>query len=410
MFEWDGELDQIDRWEEELVSCERQINRLRSRQAELVGKLDPHQIAWSSGDRNVTDWLSSTLDLSHQTASRLRTLAYSPHSQIKAELGKAGISLDRAALLVELSKTGLSESEVLSLSPDYSLGKLYGMLEKRRRVSPEDSQTSFSDRYLVIQPSLDQSAHKIWGLAVGPDGEMIAHALHQRETELPVLEDQTTGQRRIDALAAICLDSLTGTAGEEESGERRAVTVAEVFVDAALASETSGEAGVTLSSGPKLGPDFLSEILCGGKVRLIAQDLHCLYYSDLGEAVPPALRALVLARDLGMCAIEGCRSRYRLQIHHIHPRSRGGSHHPDNLITLCWYHHHVAIHGMGMEIDAESPAHRRRLRWPSGPDPPAPKRALSHLDLRTLQKEARQSPDEGDPAKHVTTSPESVSL
>ncbi|MGH8924895.1 MAG: HNH endonuclease [Acidimicrobiia bacterium] len=40
-----------------------------------------------------------------------------------------------------------------------------------------------------------------------------------------------------------------------------------------------------------------------------------------------------------MCSIEGCRSRYRLQIHHIHPRSRGGGHRPDNLITLCssWF-------------------------------------------------------------------------
>jgi hypothetical protein len=375
MFEGSGEIDQIDAWEGELLECERQISRLRSRQAELVGRLDPHQIAWAAGDRNVTDWLSSTLDISWQTASRLRTLAYSPHSQIKEELGKAGISLDRAAVLVELSKTGLSEGEVLSLSPDYSLGKLWGLLEKRRRVSREDSQTQYSDRYLVIQPSLDQSAHKIWGLAVGPDGEMIAHALNRRETELPVLPEQTSGQRRIDALASLCLDSLTGTGDDEGSG--RAVTVAEVFIDALLARESSGEAGVTLSSGPKLGPDFLAEILCGGKVRLLASDLHCLYYSDLGEAVPPALRSLVLSRDLGMCSIEGCRSRYRLQIHHLHPRSRGGGHHPDNLLTLCWYHHHVAIHGMGMEIDPESPVHRRRLRWPGGPDPPPGRRRPS---------------------------------
>ncbi|HKZ18740.1 MAG TPA: hypothetical protein VJQ57_01380, partial [Acidimicrobiia bacterium] len=152
-------------------------------------------------------------------------------------------------------QTGLSPAECLSLSPDYSLGKLHGMLEKRRRVSGEDSRTQYSDRYLVIQASFDQSAHKIWGLAVGPDGEIIANALHKRETELPILEDQTSGQRRIDALASICLDSITGTG--EEGGEGRAVTVAEVFIDALLATETEGEVGVTLASGPKLGPDFL---------------------------------------------------------------------------------------------------------------------------------------------------------
>jgi hypothetical protein len=376
MFEWSGEGDEIDIWEEKLSANQAEINRLYAEQAELVGRLDPHQLAWASGDRNLTDWLSATLDISHQTARRLRTLAYAPEGVIKTELGKGAISLDRAALLVELSKTGLSDSEALSLSPDYSLGRLYGMLERRRRVSAEDSQTLFSDRYLVIQPSLDQSAHRFWGLAVGTDGEIIAHALHQRETELPVLEDQSSGQRRLDALASLCLDSLTGS-GE---GEGRAVTVAEVFVDAALAAESSGEAGVTLSSGPKLGPDLLSEILCGGKVRVIASDLHQIAYSDLGEAVPPTIRALVMARDMGICSIEGCRSRYRLQIHHIHPRSQGGSHHPDNLITLCWYHHHVAIHGMGMEIDPDSPVHRRRLRWPGGPDPPPGPRKSSDFE------------------------------
>ncbi|HEY3427118.1 MAG TPA: HNH endonuclease signature motif containing protein, partial [Acidimicrobiia bacterium] len=371
MFEWDAEADQINGWEKELVECEREINRLRSRQAELVGRLDPHQIAWSAGDRNVTDWLSSTLDLSPQTAHRLRTLAYSENGLVRQYLASGTIGLDRAYFLTRLSETGLTETELLSLSPDYSLGRLYGMLEKRRRQGSEDSRTAFSDRYLVIQPSLDQSAHKIWGLAVGPDGEMIAQALHRKETELPVLDDQTNGQRRLDALAAICLDSLTGTAGEEES-EGRAVTVAEVFVDALLASQTQGESGVTLPSGPKAGPDVLSEILCSGKVRLIASDLNCLFYSDLGEAVPPAIRSLVFYRDMGICSIEGCRSRYRLQIHHIHPRSRGGGHHPDNLVTLCWYHHHVAIHGMGMEIDPETPVHRRRLRWPRGRDPTPP--------------------------------------
>jgi hypothetical protein len=336
MFEWDAEADQINHWEDELVDCERQINELRSRQAELVGRLDPHQIAWCSGDRNVTDWLSSTLDISHQTASRLRTLAYSSHSQIKAKFGYGAIGLDRAALLSQLATTGLSERELMTLSSDYSLGRLYGLLERRRRLSAEDQQAAFSDRYLVIQPSLDQSAHKIWGLAVGPDGEMIANALHRKETELPVLEDQSNGQRRLDALASICLDSLTGGV---EGSEARAVTVAEVLVDGLLAGATSGEAGVTLSSGPKAGPDVLREILCEGKVRLIASDLNCLFYSDLGKAVPPALRALVMARDMGICSIEGCRSRYRLQIHHICPRSRGGAHHPDNLVTLCssWF-------------------------------------------------------------------------
>jgi hypothetical protein len=69
------------------------------------------------GGSNVTDWLSATLDLSHHTASRLRTLAYGQKGEIAGSLERGEISLDRAALLTRLIETGLSETEVLSLSP-----------------------------------------------------------------------------------------------------------------------------------------------------------------------------------------------------------------------------------------------------------------------------------------------------
>ncbi len=78
----------------------------------------------------------------------------------------------------------------------------------------------------------------------------------------------------------------------------------------------------------------------------------------------------MLWRDQGQCSIEGCRSRYRLQPHHITPRAWGGNHDTDNLITLCWYHHHVAIHQMGFRIDPDSPTHRRRLIPPHNTGPP----------------------------------------
>jgi hypothetical protein len=186
--------------------------------------------------------------------------------------------------------------------------------------------------------------------------------LSQRETELPVIPDQGQGQRKADALTSICMDSLTGTA---EGGPGRAVTVAEVFIDANLCASSFGEQGATVSTGPRVGPNTLSEILCIGQIRLIVTDgLRPLAYSDLGEAIPPAIRSYVLWRDQGQCSIEGCRSRYRLQPHHIRERRHDGDHDPENLASLCWYHHHVAIHQMGMTIDPATPTHRRRLRNP----------------------------------------------
>ena len=74
---------------------------------------------------------------------------------------------------------------------------------------------------------------QLWGRLPGVDGRIVEKALSARETELPVLPGQGQGQRRADALTTICLDSLTGTSGEDGEGGR-AVTVAEMFIDGAL--------------------------------------------------------------------------------------------------------------------------------------------------------------------------------
>ncbi len=147
---------------------------------------------------------------------------------------------------------------------------------------------------------------------LGPKGrsQLVQNA---RESELPVLEDETAGQRRADALTSICLDSLTGPNPAGETG--RAVTVAEIFIEAAWALSSNGEAGAALSTGVKVGPNTLGEILCGGKVRVTnCAPTHPLSYSDLGDTIPPAVRRYVKWRDQGSCSIEGCTSRYR-----VHP-------------------------------------------------------------------------------------------
>jgi hypothetical protein len=53
------------------------------------------------------------------------------------------------------------------------------------------------------------------------------------------------------------------------------------------------------------------------------------------QDVPPRVRRFVFRRDGGKCSLPGCRSAANLEIHHILPRSRGGSHDPAGLIQLC---------------------------------------------------------------------------
>ena len=370
--EWDGAWGrEVDGLEARLSELEMTISQARAEQVAILARLDVLQVDLSEGDRGMEDWTASRLDVSPQTAHRLMNIAHSDDPWILEHLHAGRLGLDRASHLVKLAATGCPTDLLTEAADDYSLGRLWGLVDSRRRVDHLTEQATFEGRYLVIQPSLDESMFKLWGQVYGVDGQMVDKALRQKADEFPDLPDQTQSQLLADALTSVCADSLTGSS--EPGKEGRAVTVAEVFVDAALAAATFGDAGVTTSSGLRVGPATLSEILCEGRVRVVYTDgdQGPIAVSHLTETIPPAIRAWILHRDQGQCSIEGCRSRHRLQIHHIQEQHLGGNHDPENLTTLCWYHHHVAIHMLGFRIDPNSPTHRRRLiGWQPTTGPP----------------------------------------
>jgi 5-methylcytosine-specific restriction endonuclease McrA len=63
------------------------------------------------------------------------------------------------------------------------------------------------------------------------------------------------------------------------------------------------------------------------------------------QSIPPATRRAVLRRDHQCCTVPGCRNSRYLDVHHVRPRSEGGSNGADNLITLCGAHHRAGHRG-----------------------------------------------------------------
>ena len=67
----------------------------------------------------------------------------------------------------------------------------------------------------------------------------------------------------------------------------------------------------------------------------------------------------------GMCAIQGCTSRYRLEAHHLTPWSQGGKTNMSQLILLCWYDHQVNIHQKGFQPYPDPTTGRIQLHKPT---------------------------------------------
>ena len=58
-------------------------------------------------------------------------------------------------------------------------------------------------------------------------------------------------------------------------------------------------------------------------------------------AIPDTRRRRILERDGYRCRGAGCGHRLFLEVHHVRPRSAGGSNREDNLITFCSGCHQV---------------------------------------------------------------------
>ncbi len=362
----------IDQLEQLLVSDESHIARLRARQVATLQALDLAQVPMMDGARSLAEWAASRMDLTADTAQRLvetaRRLIDQP--DLAQELGEGTVSFERVVEESRLVATG-AEPGFVARSRGWDLAGLRRMTARQVRISRRDEQRLYGERFLSIQPTLDQTSYKVWGQFPGSDGRIIEQALIHRADQFPPLPNGrrcSQAQGRADALVSIAQDSLHGSQLETPSS----APVVSIFVDAHEAAGSNGQTGAEIDVGPRVGPLTLEEVLCDGRVEILvtAQDGTPLTVGPTARTISPKLRRFILHRDGGACTADGCRSRYRLQPHHILPKSQGGTHDPVNLTTLCWFHHHVVIHRQGFRIDPDSPPQRRRFLPPNNHDPP----------------------------------------
>ena len=350
----------IDQIETELFEVTGLVARLDAARVRLIRELDVAQVAATDGSRSLVEWVASRLDVESENARRLVDLARADE-RLDAEMDD-GMTVDRAAAVTRLRAEGASE-ETIASSFGFNLAGMRRLIATHRHLTSENEQDVAESRYLHLQPNLDESVWNLWGRLTGVDGRTVEKALRTEVDSLPNDPDTTTGQDLADALVSVSAQWLDGVTGDASS------PTAEIIVDAALATSSESKQGVTVVGGPRVGPQILEEILCAGTVNVTVTGDQLQTVRTAGTTIPAATRAFVFHRDGHACVIDGCGSRSRLQPHHIRPRSEGGDHHPDNLVTLCWFHHHISIHQRGLALDPDSPPQRRRFLRPTARSP-----------------------------------------
>jgi hypothetical protein len=347
----------------EIRGYERDVSAARANQVKVLRQLIRRR------HEPGVDELAAAIDGSVRTArSLLEAARRTPELSTSMErLSSGDWSFDRAAAVAFLIGAGADDTTV-EAAEKRDIAGVDRLRALQRRITRRNELEAHEQRSVRSWPSLDSSVGFIHAELTGADWQIVTGALDSRGDQLPRDDAATAEQRRADALVALAHDWLDGRTRTAE--DSRSTAIVTVLVDPELASATNCEAGVTIPSGPRVGPSTLDEIMCGGAVEVVvsANSGVPLAVGPTTRVVPPKVRRFVLGRD-GGCVVDGCTSRYRLEVHHVVPRSQCGTHDAENLVTLCWYHHHVAIHGRGMRIDPQSPPARRRLLPARGHDP-----------------------------------------
>ena len=165
--------DQLDSLLEQIRSAESQLKAVQLR---VLREVDRRQVPLGDGMRTLEDWIVGRLDVTQTTARKLATVARTDSSDLDGLLAD-GVSFDRVA---ELAAAGETDPHL-----ELDLPGLRSMLARRTPITSADEQASFDDRFLAIQPTLDESAWSLWGKLSALEGKHIADTLDQVADELP---------------------------------------------------------------------------------------------------------------------------------------------------------------------------------------------------------------------------------
>ena len=165
------------------------------------------------------------------------------------------------------------------------------------------------------------------------------------------------GSRNVEALHRL-LVTATGPDGGLASvaAQRPQINVTVSVETLAAAPDEPVECGWLERFGVPTHPftsDTARRLACDASLRPLVVDGEgqLVVFGTSSRVIPPSMRAFVLRRDRH-CRFAGCRARID-EVHHVVFYSRGGPTRSDNLLGLCWFHHHL-VHEGGWSIQGDA--------------------------------------------------------
>ncbi|MGY6502043.1 MAG: hypothetical protein ACXIVQ_14265, partial [Acidimicrobiales bacterium] len=236
--------------------------------------------------------------------------------------------------------SSVDDTELAERLPGLSAHQISTMARQRRPVPDHDAATAHAHRSLTFRRDHRRGGYTYRGFVPFDQGEAINVAL-DRHAERAGPNPETgcwdpIAMRRADALH----DLATRALGADPDPDRATVVI---------------HADANVIDGQVAGNGFIRDVaisrtgvmraLCDARVEvaLHGPDGATVGIARAAQAIPPWLRRTITHRD-HTCRFPGCERRIR-HIHHIRWWTNDGPTNADNLIGLCWHHHHLVHDG-----------------------------------------------------------------
>lgn len=312
-------------------------------QAELLDAVVAADAARDFSEDGSTDmeaWLVAMCNVSRPTAREWVRVAHAVQTlpELREQFASGRLSWDqlRFASWFVTPETDAAASAEL---PGLSAAQLARLARRHRPHTDDDAKKAQRHRRLQITQDRARGGYRYSGFLPTLEGAAVnATLLAAAETAGPNPETGRWDPLHI-RLADALVDHLTGSA-------RSGTTDAGVVVIHADAAEVDGEAEGTASIGDMaLNTGGVMAALCDAEceVHLHGPDGATVGIGRSARRPPPWLRRHIYRRDQ-TCRFRGCERPIR-QIHHIQLWTCGGVTDADNLVGLCWAHHHLVHEG-----------------------------------------------------------------
>lgn len=163
----------------------------------------------------------------------------------------------------------------------------------------------------------------------------------------------SSGPRPREAYKNRCGDALVNLIGSVDAATTSSSARGQVLIVTSI-DELAGSSGAIAVGSGFSSVEVARRLACDGAIEVVLTDEsgRPVVIGANTRVVPPKLSRLIRGRDK-TCRFPGCGDDRFIQVHHIIHYSRGGPTVEDNLVALCWSHHHL-VHEGGWEMSGSA--------------------------------------------------------